>query len=146
LLRVADENMDHRERARKAINTGCSLVLHYHVNAHKDRSDFHGGMMFTWPGNARTASMADVMCRSWPNPLWVKHRWAYEATDDPMPDDDWLQRPRTVMQHYPMDTVLFECGYMSNKADAEALQQPYVKDGIVLATLCALVDYWRILS
>jgi len=142
LLRNANNSMSLRERARQSIEFDCDLVIHIHVNA-ANNPEFHGGMVFNWPMNQRTGSMGDVIARSIPAPLFRRGWSCLEATDLPTADDDWLERPRDVMRYHPMNTVLLELGYMSNKSDAVYLMEDPIKAGWVQAVLAGLADYWR---
>jgi len=137
-----DETLSLRDRGERSIALELDLVLHIHVNAHHDPG-IHGGLLFHWPDNRRGSSMGDAIARALPKALYRRSPWSIPATDYPTPNDNWLQRPRAVMQHHKCTTVLIELGYMSNSGDAVALQSEAIQHGLVIAMLAGLADYWR---
>jgi N-acetylmuramoyl-L-alanine amidase len=143
LLRIKDDStMSLAERGEISKAHGCNIVVHLHVNAHPS-PDLRGGLVFCWPDNRLGIAIGDAIARALPAPLFRRRAHAIEATDLPMPDDDWLERPRDVMAPHDCTSVLVEVGYMSNDHDREALCLTSVKTGLVVAIESGLCEAWR---
>lgn len=145
LLRNFDTAMSLKDRGITSKALGADIVLSVHVNAHK-KDYMHGAMCFYWPGNSVGRVVADTIARSVPNPLYRGMGRVWEATDDPTPDDDWLQRPRDVLQPHAATAVLLEVGYCSNPADSVALLDPAVQHGLAVACEAGLAEARRLLA
>jgi N-acetylmuramoyl-L-alanine amidase len=142
LLRMDEESVSLHERGVKSQFHRCEMVIHIHVNAHYN-AELKGGLLFHWPSNAIGACVGDVIARCLPEPLYRRSPRSIPATDHPIPEDDWLQRPRTVMEPHRCTSVLLECGFMSNPDDVAAMEKPEVRDGLVAAVLCGLAEFRR---
>jgi len=137
-----DETMGLWERGEKSLHCGCDFVLSVHVNACSDPTA-SGGLLFHWPDNPIGESVGNVMARSIPQTLYRSRRASIPATDDPTPDDDWLERPRAVMEVHRATTVLLETAFMSNRVDAEEIQKDEIKRGLVACVMVGLAELLR---
>lgn len=141
LLRTRDdEDVGLLERGRRSYDAGCDLVICVHVNASKNAS-WHGLLAFYLPDDPVARELSNTMMRSAPKPLYKPGWQAIPATDEPGPQDDWLERPRNVMSVHSCPAPLLEVGYCSHLPDAVALDDDDVHDGLVAMVLLALARF-----
>jgi N-acetylmuramoyl-L-alanine amidase len=143
LLRNRDVNMGLRERGEWSREMGCALVVSIHVNAYHN-AFMRTALGFHWPDDILGKEVCEAILRAWPRDLMGRAR-SWEATDNPTPDDDWLERPRDVLEpHQGRTAILIEVGYCSNSQDAQALYNPWVRDGMLPAFMCGLFRYGQL--
>jgi len=142
LTRNSDVDVSLLERGAQTNAWDADLVISVHVNAHPSPS-IAGAMAFHWPGNDRGQAVGGAIMRAVPSPLHRKRNRLFAATDDPAPDDNWLQRPRNVLAPHNATAVLVEAGYLSNEFDSFWLLEPAVQDGLAFAAICGVLEFAR---
>jgi len=140
LRRRMDDNPSLAERGRMSAELNADLVLSIHVNAHHE-PHAHGGLCFHWPGNSVGGSVGDAISRAFPIPLLRRIAVGLPATDNPGPEDDWLQRPRNVIGPHKATAVLVELGFMTHAGDLAALNDEATKAGMIVACLAGLARF-----
>ena len=142
MIRTGSETVSLHERGVMSRSLECKLVLHLHVNA-SPHTHLHGGLVFHWPGNKLGEAVGNAIARALPSPLFRQYSQSIAATDLPIQDDDWLERPRAVQRYHDMTTVLLEVGYMSHAVDRVELCREPVKAGLIVAIEAGLCEAWR---
>lgn len=145
LTRNLDTQMSLAGRGETSKALGAQFVLSIHVNAATDENE-HGLMCFHWPGNLLSEAVGNAIVRAAPLPLARRHEQSRSATAFPGPEDDWLQRPRHVLEVHSAPAVLVELGYLSNVKDAKALLDPAVQHGLAVACEAGLAEARRLLA
>lgn len=137
LDRQGDYNPSWEARYKAAKEAGANIVLGVHFNANADHN-VGGAEAYHWPGNEFTRAVGREFLNAMPPEL--RRGKIFAATDEPGADDDWLQRPRLIVEAFrELPVVVCECGYLSNESDAALIKRPWVLDGIVSALRCAIV-------
>jgi N-acetylmuramoyl-L-alanine amidase len=116
--------------ARYQTVSDAEFVVSVHFNANAPNRGLHGAEGYHYPGNdfSRQVCLAGV----YGMPIELASSKLFAATDNPGADDDWLQRPLTVIEAFREKSVaLIECGYLSNSDDADYLYQPFAVDEVV---------------
>lgn len=146
MLRGLDTDMSLHDRGITSRELGADLVLSVHVNAN-DSPRAHGTQCYYWPGNAIGKQVAETISRSVPESLYRLIDRAIEAKDDPTTKaDDWIQRPRHVLEPHAATAVLVEVGFLSNLEDAKALLNPAVQHGLAVACEAGLAEARRLIA
>lgn len=139
--RTDDIGLGLAERGKLSYDFHTDLVISIHCNAHHSRSDFHGLLCFHWPGNVAGRKVGNAIARCAPHGLH-KSGWSSIATTaDASEDDDWLQRPRNVLQVHAATAVLVEVGYLTNEMDAELLRLQPTIDWLCYSILSGVAQY-----
>jgi N-acetylmuramoyl-L-alanine amidase len=148
MLRTREDvgKLELHERGTRARLASCDLVLSIHANTNADPA-VPGATFYYWPGDGVAHEVAETLHRCWPDPLRRptvgRFRQAvYEATDNPEERDDWLRRARAVLgPHRPTPAVVIECGFLTNHADALALQDELVRRAMVPAVVAGVLRF-----
>lgn len=145
LTRQADYNPSWAARYKTARDGGARFVLSVHVNAHPTASHLHGAEAYHYPGDDTAREIGRRWLASCPDELRT-HR-IYEATDDPGPEDDWLQRPLEIIEAFrELPVLVAEVGYLSNGADRAYLQSTWGLDRVVCSLRVAVLEAARLYS
>lgn len=140
MTREQDEDLSLAGRGRVAEDQGTDLVLSLHVNSNP-RPEVNGAMAFYWPGNGPGRAVAACIMRCMPDELRRIHAIAWEATNEPGADDDWLKRSRNVLGSFRPTAVLVEMGHATNADDRREMLLPAVQRGIVAACVCGVARF-----
>lgn len=145
MTRQADYNPSWEARYNAAKESGARFVLSVHFNLNPLSAKPCGAEAYHWPRNDRTRQIAKAMIEAMP--AWLKTDKVFAATDDPDPGDDWLQRPRMIIEAFrELPVLVAECCYLSNRGDAIYLGDRWTIDAIVCALRVAVVEAARLYS
>ena len=133
--RTTDKQVSWEQRREEA--EGSDLVLSLHVNGYR-APVFGGALALFWPGNELGEAVSGAIARALPVPLYR----SYSPLGWPVTRDDW-PRAYEVVRQYNETTVLVELGYATNPHDAVALEDPDVKQGLIVACLAGVTEWMR---
>jgi len=135
LTRRADFDPSWRARYEAVAQAAFVVSIHFNAARNTTQANAEG---YHWPGNDRTRRICLAAVAAMP--LELMSSKVIAATDEPGPEDDWLQRPRVVLGAFrEKPCALVECGYLTNPGDVEYLGQPYALDEIVNGLRAACV-------
>ena len=143
MTRETDIDPSWAARYRIAKEAGAKFVLSIHANANLDRS-VNGAEAYHYPGNRRT----EMIGRRWLSsmPWELRTSKVFAATDEPGPDDDWLQRPLTIINAFrELPVLVAEVCYVTGD-DPIYTQSAYAIDAIVSSLRVAVVEAARAYS
>ncbi len=145
MTRDGDYDPSWAARYRIAKEAEARFVLSLHANFHPTASYIDGAEAYRYPGNDETETIGHRWLASMPSELRTDKVFA--ATDLPGPDDDWLQRPRVILEAFrELPVLVAEVGYLSNDYDAGYLMSPWALDAVVCSLRLAIVEAARLYS
>jgi N-acetylmuramoyl-L-alanine amidase len=143
LIRRWDETLTFTERGHRANEMLADLVVAIHHDNLPSNRLAHGLSCYHKHNDKRMRSTASWMVNS--SPLQLRGGRVVDAYNDPdRDDDDWLERPQTVLNAYSQDVVLVECCYLSNAGDLAFLALPHSTDLIASSIVSGVVRYFQI--
>jgi len=134
MLRSGDETVSLKERAARADEFGCDVVVSLHVNAGDPL--WHGLRALHYPLSRDGRRLADAVARKFPSELSSPStRSAYPAKRDSWPD------AHAVLGAYSQPTVLVEYAFATHGSDSIYLKDLGIVNRANLAIVAALLDY-----
>ena len=133
LGRADDREFSLSRRRQMEIDLKANMVLELHVDVSEDKNAY-GLAAYYWPSNTETLSVATSICDASPYTM----RTATPA------QPEYYPYAYNCVRNYASDTVLVECGFVSNEIEAKALQKPLYQDEIIAQILNGIC-HWRAL-
>lgn len=115
---------DIRERRRIAEETENAVFLSIHLNKF-EQSQYHGAQVFYSPNDPRSKALAETLQATLVSQLEPDNQRAAKKATNTI----------YLMKKLECPAVVVECGFLSNPAEAEKLQQPEYQKQLALCII-----------